>query len=86
MPSTNIPSAESLDVAVLSFELTGLGVVAGQTAFAPKRVQLTPAGKFRSVDGRQIGEGKAGPITRQLQDLFFGLFTGSTPDKHRWLE
>ena len=45
--------------------------------------EITP---IRSVDGRQIGEGKAGPITRQLQDLFFGLFTGSTPDKHGWLE
>lgn len=45
--------------------------------------EITP---IRSVDGRQIGAGKAGPMTRQLQGLFFGLFDGSTPDKYGWLE
>ncbi len=45
--------------------------------------EITP---IRSVDGRVIGEGVAGPITRQLQKMFFGLFDGSTPDTHGWLE
>lgn len=45
--------------------------------------EITP---IRSVDGRQVGAGKPGPVTRQLQDLFFGLFTGTTPDPHGWLE
>ena len=45
--------------------------------------EITP---IRSVDGRQVGSGKAGPITRRLQDLFFGLFDGTTPDKYGWLE
>ncbi|TAK38284.1 MAG: branched-chain amino acid transaminase [Lysobacteraceae bacterium] len=45
--------------------------------------EITP---IRSVDGRQVGAGRAGPVTRQLQDLFFGLFTGATPDKHGWLD
>ncbi len=45
--------------------------------------EITP---IRSVDGRQVGAGKAGPLTRQLQALFFGLFDGSTPDKYKWLE
>ena len=45
--------------------------------------EITP---IRSVDGRQVGAGKAGPVTRRLQALFFGLFDGSTPDKHGWLE
>jgi branched-chain amino acid aminotransferase len=45
--------------------------------------ELTP---IRSVDGRQIGAGKAGPLTRRMQALFFGLFDGSTPDRHGWLE
>lgn len=45
--------------------------------------EITP---IRSVDARQVGAGKAGPITRQMQSLFFGLFDGSTPDKHGWLE
>lgn len=45
--------------------------------------EITP---IRSVDGRQVGSGRAGPITLQLQALFFGLFDGSTPDTHGWLE
>ena len=45
--------------------------------------EITP---IRSVDGRQVGTGKPGPVTKRMQDLFFGLFTGSTPDKHGWLE
>ena len=45
--------------------------------------EITP---IRSVDGRQVGAGKAGPVTRHMQELFFGLFDGSTPDKYGWLE
>ena len=45
--------------------------------------EVTP---IRSVDGRQVGAGKAGPVTRRMQELFFGLFDGTTPDKHGWLE
>ena len=45
--------------------------------------EITP---IRSVDGRQVGAGKAGPLTRRLQDLFFGLFDGGTPDRHGWLQ
>ncbi|MDQ3056523.1 MAG: branched-chain amino acid transaminase [Pseudomonadota bacterium] len=45
--------------------------------------EITP---IRSVDGRQVGAGKAGPVTRQLQALFFGLFDGGTADKYDWLE
>ncbi|MET0617849.1 MAG: branched-chain amino acid transaminase [Luteibacter sp.] len=45
--------------------------------------EVTP---IRSVDGKKIGSGKAGPITRRLQELFFGLFTGKTADRWGWLE
>jgi branched-chain amino acid aminotransferase len=45
--------------------------------------EITP---IRSVDGRQVGAGKAGPLTRRMQGLFFGLFDGTTPDKYGWLE
>ena len=36
--------------------------------------EITP---IRSVDGRQVGTGKPGPVTRRMQDLFFGLFTAA---------
>lgn len=45
--------------------------------------EITP---IRSVDGRQVGAGKAGPLTQRMQGLFFGLFDGSTPDTRGWLE
>ncbi|MGY3265429.1 MULTISPECIES: branched-chain amino acid transaminase [unclassified Lysobacter] len=45
--------------------------------------EITP---IRSVDGRQIGAGKTGPLTKRIQDLFFGLFEGTTPDRYGWLE
>ena len=45
--------------------------------------EITP---IRSVDGKQIGNGKAGRITRRLQELFFGLFNGKTSDQWGWLE
>ncbi|MGH8084367.1 MAG: branched-chain amino acid transaminase [Lysobacter sp.] len=45
--------------------------------------EITP---IRSVDGRQVGAGKPGPLTQRIQSLFFGLFDGSTPDKYGWLE
>ena len=45
--------------------------------------EITP---IRSVDGRQVGAGRAGPLTRRLQELFFGLFDGRTPDRHGWLQ
>ncbi|MDH5822972.1 branched-chain amino acid transaminase [Luteimonas sp. RD2P54] len=45
--------------------------------------EITP---IRSVDGRQVGSGRPGPVTQRLQALFFGLFDGTTPDRHGWLE
>jgi branched-chain amino acid aminotransferase len=45
--------------------------------------EITP---IRSVDGRQVGAGKAGPVTLRMQDLFFGLFKGTTPAPAGWLE
>ncbi|HEY5613651.1 MAG TPA: branched-chain-amino-acid transaminase, partial [Lysobacter sp.] len=45
--------------------------------------EITP---IRSVDGRQVGTGKPGPLTGRMQELFFGLFSGETPDKYGWLE
>ena len=45
--------------------------------------EITP---IRSVDGRQVGAGKPGPVTQRIQELFFGLFNGTTPDKYGWLE
>ncbi|RKF21525.1 branched-chain amino acid transaminase [Alginatibacterium sediminis] len=40
----------------------------------------------RSVDQIDIGSGKRGPITQELQTSFFGLFSGETEDRWGWLD
>jgi branched-chain amino acid aminotransferase len=45
--------------------------------------EVTPV---RQVDHMTIGNGGCGPVTKQLQDAFFGLFNGQTADNWRWLE
>ncbi|MDP7592810.1 MAG: branched-chain amino acid transaminase [Litorilituus sp.] len=40
----------------------------------------------KSVDGIQVGTGSRGPVTKALQEAFFGIFDGTTEDKWGWLE
>ena len=45
--------------------------------------EVTPV---RQIDYISIGNGGCGPLTRKIQDAFFGLFNGRTKDSHNWLE
>jgi branched-chain amino acid aminotransferase len=45
--------------------------------------EITP---IRSVDGKPVGAGKPGPVTHRMQEMFFGLFSGTTKDHWGWLE
>ena len=45
--------------------------------------EVTPV---RQVDHMTIGNGSCGPVTKKLQDTFFGLFNGRTTDSWGWLE
>ncbi|KLV05020.1 MULTISPECIES: branched-chain-amino-acid transaminase [Photobacterium] len=40
----------------------------------------------RSVDQITVGAGKRGPITKAVQEAYFGLFNGTTEDKWGWLD
>ena len=44
--------------------------------------EVTPV---RSIDRIQIGDGKRGPITHQLQQRFLDTVRGATADDHGWL-
>ena len=44
--------------------------------------EITP---IRSVDGRQVGAGKPGALTRRLQELFFDLVEGRSDAPEGWL-
>jgi branched-chain amino acid aminotransferase len=45
--------------------------------------EITPV---KSVDRLPVGSGARGPVTKALQDAFFGLFNGRTADRWGWLE
>ena len=57
--------------------------IADEAFFTGTAVEITP---IRSVDRLPVGTGKRGPLTETLQQAFFGLFTGKTPDKWGWLD
>ena len=56
---------------------------ADELFFTGTAAEITP---IRSVDDLDIGNGRRGPITEQLQQAFFGLFSGETEDRFGWLE
>ena len=50
--------------------------------FTGTAAEISP---IRSVDRVPVGEGKRGPVTKRLQEEFFGLTEGKLPDRHSWL-
>lgn len=57
--------------------------VADEVFFCGTAAEVSP---IRSVDGIPVGSGRRGPVTAELQRLFFGLFSGETEDRRGWLE
>ena len=57
--------------------------LAGALGRALPAAEITPV---RSVDRLVVGSGSRGPMTKALQDAFFGLFSGTTADRWGWLE
>lgn len=57
--------------------------VADEVFLTGTAAEITPV---RSVDGLAVGNGARGPITAALQERFFGLFDGRTPDQYGWLD
>ena len=56
--------------------------VADELFFTGTAAELTP---IRSVDRLPVGEGKPGPITREIQARYMDLVKGRAPDNHGWL-
>lgn len=55
--------------------------IADEAFFTGTAAEVTP---IREVDGRQIGEGRRGPITETLQTAYFDLVTGKTAAHAEW--
>ncbi len=56
--------------------------IADEAFFTGTAAEITP---IREVDGRKIGIGKRGPITAELQEVFFDIVKGRNPDYYHWL-
>lgn len=41
---------------------------------------------LREIDFRTIGEGKTGPVTREIQKTFLSVIQGSLPQYEKWLD
>lgn len=56
--------------------------IADEIFFTGTAAEITP---IRSVDRIPVGSGSRGPITKQVQDDFFAITSGSKPDRYGWL-
>jgi len=56
---------------------------AHEAFFTGTAAEITP---IREVDDRQIGEGKPGPVTKELQAVFFDIVKGKNPEFKEWLD
>jgi branched-chain amino acid aminotransferase len=56
--------------------------LADEAFFTGTAVEISP---ITSVDRITVGGGERGPITKRLQDAYFGVLRGELPDTHGWL-
>ncbi len=55
---------------------------ADEAFFTGTAAEITP---IREVDGKVVGEGKRGPVTKQIQDTFFDAVAGRDARFKKWL-
>ena len=81
--STVIELAEGLGYEVIAKRLTRDDIyIADECFFTGTAAEVTP---IRELDGRTIGAGKAGPITKRLQKAFFDVVTGKNRRHKHWM-
>ena len=56
--------------------------VADEVFFTGTAAEITP---LRSIDRIKVGSGARGPVTKRIQDEFFGIISGKKADRHGWL-
>jgi branched-chain amino acid aminotransferase len=56
--------------------------IADEVFFTGTAAEVTP---IREVDGRTVGAGKRGPLTKQLQSMFFDVVNGRSEKYRHWL-
>ncbi|MBF0330231.1 MAG: branched-chain amino acid transaminase [Nitrospirae bacterium] len=56
--------------------------ISDEAFFTGTAAEITP---IRELDGRKIGEGKAGAITKKIQSIFFDAVKGKNKKYEKWL-
>jgi len=75
--------AERLGIAVRETLVTRDDLyLADEAFFTGTAAEITP---IVEVDGRTVGSGKPGDVTRRLQDVFFRVVRGEEPGYESWL-
>jgi branched-chain amino acid aminotransferase len=81
--NTVIALARDMDMKVIEEEVPREALyIADEVFFTGSAAEITP---IATIDKVPIGEGRRGPITKVLQDRFFGILRGDEPDNHGWL-
>jgi branched-chain amino acid aminotransferase len=81
--STVITLAAELGYKVIAKRLTRDDIyIADEAFFTGTAAEVTP---IRELDNRTIGAGSRGPVTAQLQSLFFDVVNGKVPAHADWL-
>ena len=75
--------AQELGYAIVETEIPReMLYIADEVFFVGTAAEVTP---IRSVDRIQVGKGKRGPITLELQESLLAIAQGRAEDKHGWL-
>ena len=56
--------------------------IADELFFSGTAVEITP---INAVDHIVVGNGEVGPVTKAIQQAFFGIVRGDLPDRYAWL-
>ncbi|NOY89540.1 MAG: branched-chain amino acid transaminase [FCB group bacterium] len=81
--SSVIRLAQDMDIKVIEQNVPREALyLADEVFFTGSAAEITP---ISQIDNIQVGNGKRGPITKKLQDAFFGIIEGRTEDKYNWL-
>ena len=79
-----IQIAKGKQIPIVEDKFTRDEIYTAQEAFfTGTAAEITP---IREIDDRTIGEGKAGPVTKELQAAFFDVVKGRNPNFKEWLD
>ena len=92
-PLTSILDGITRDSVIQIAEVEGLTVkeerftrdevyIAQEAFFTGTAAEITP---IREIDGRIIGTGSPGPVTKKIQSVFFSIVQGNEPSYSHWL-